>query len=64
MAVGTTLAIIGGQDAKQGQFPFYAYLESYKLADKPVIFLHTQNSMCANLNFGKFESIQHLIFTL
>lgn len=36
MAVGTTFGIIGGKDAARTQFPYFAYLESYKIAERPV----------------------------
>lgn len=31
MVVGSAVAIIGGQDAARGQFPYFAYLETYKI---------------------------------
>lgn len=37
MTVGGTVAIYGGQDAARAQFPFYAYIEAYKIPDLPVI---------------------------
>lgn len=37
MAVSTTFAILGGKDAARKQFPYFAYLESYKIAERPVI---------------------------
>lgn len=39
MSISTTFGIIGGKDATRGQFPYYAYLESYKLAEKSVIII-------------------------
>lgn len=36
MVVGSAVAIIGGKDADRGQFPYFAYLEVYKMP-KPVI---------------------------
>lgn len=36
MVVDSTVAIIGGQDAARGQFPYFAYIESYKTPDLPV----------------------------
>lgn len=30
IAIGSTVAIIGGQDAIRAQFPYYAYLKMYK----------------------------------
>lgn len=44
MAVSTTFAIIFGKDATRTQFPYFAYLESYKIAEKPVI-LHTYSNI-------------------
>lgn len=36
MAISSAVAIIQGKDAAAGQFPYFAYLESYKIADIPV----------------------------
>lgn len=38
MTVGSAIAIIGGQDAARGQFPYFVYLEAYKIPDLPVTF--------------------------
>lgn len=40
MAIGSAVAIINGKEAARGQFPYFAYLESYKIADIPVILLY------------------------
>lgn len=31
MAIGSAVAIIGGQDAALGQFPYFAYVQTYKV---------------------------------
>lgn len=38
--VSSTIAIIGGQDAARGQFPYFVYIEAYKIPDLPVIFIY------------------------
>lgn len=34
VVVGGAHAIIGGKDAARGQFPYFAYLETYKIQKK------------------------------
>lgn len=53
MVVGSTFAIIGGKDATRGQFPYFAYLESYKIAEKPVIIQTKIIFMCHKKNSTK-----------
>lgn len=40
MAVRSTVAIMGGEDAARGQFPYFVYLEAYKSPKILVIVLN------------------------
>lgn len=44
MTVGSSVAIIGGQDAARGQFPYFVYIEAYKTSDLPVICKHLKKT--------------------
>lgn len=36
MVINSAVAIIGGQDAAPGQFPYFVLLETYQTPDAPV----------------------------
>lgn len=38
MAVRSTVAIIGGQDAASGQFPYFVLLETFKTGEPVILF--------------------------
>lgn len=50
LAVGCAFAIIGGQDAARGQFPYYAYLNAYK--SRSAWSLKRSVSLFSILSFG------------
>lgn len=61
MAIGSAIAIIGGQDASLSQFPYFAFLETYKvhrinfLLVKPLVMLEYL------VRIKYFQSKNHLI---